>query len=105
MEAKSADIKAVYMEKRVFDPTKEFVEKARLKSMDEPDKYCKGVQQEKFASLKYHYHSATATSATSLLHYQTKAPIQTHLLLYLSELMYIVQTTINTLCIRLANMN
>jgi len=35
MEAKSADIKAVYMEKRVFDPTKEFVEKARLKSMDE----------------------------------------------------------------------
>jgi acetyl-CoA synthetase len=34
-EAKSADIKAVYMEKRVFDPPKEFVEKARLKSMDE----------------------------------------------------------------------
>ena len=38
MEAKSADIKAVYMEKRVFDPTKEFVEKARLKSMDEYQK-------------------------------------------------------------------
>jgi acetyl-CoA synthetase len=34
-EAKSADIKAVYMEKRVFDPPKEFVEQARLKSMDE----------------------------------------------------------------------
>jgi len=35
MEAQRADIKAVYMEKRVFDPPKEFVEKARLKSMDE----------------------------------------------------------------------
>jgi acetyl-CoA synthetase len=34
-EAKSADIKAVYMEKRVFDPPGEFVQKARVKSMDE----------------------------------------------------------------------
>jgi acetyl-CoA synthetase len=34
-EAKSADIKAVYMEKRVFDPPGEFVQKARIKSMDE----------------------------------------------------------------------
>jgi acetyl-CoA synthetase len=31
----TADIKAVYMEKRTFDPPKEFVEKARMKSMDE----------------------------------------------------------------------
>jgi acetyl-CoA synthetase len=35
VEAKAADIKAVYMEKRVFDPPGEFVEQARLKSMDE----------------------------------------------------------------------
>ena len=34
-EAKAADIKAVYMEKRVFGPSKEFVEQARLKSMEE----------------------------------------------------------------------
>jgi acetyl-CoA synthetase len=34
-EAKGADIQSVYVEKRVFDPVKEFVEKARLKSMDE----------------------------------------------------------------------
>jgi acetyl-CoA synthetase len=34
-EAKGADIQSVYVEKRVFDPTKEFVEKARLKNMDE----------------------------------------------------------------------
>ncbi len=34
-EAKGADIQSVYVEKRVFDPAKEFVEKARLKSMDE----------------------------------------------------------------------
>jgi acetyl-CoA synthetase len=34
-EAKGADIQSVYVEKRVFDPTKEFVEKARLKDMDE----------------------------------------------------------------------
>jgi acetyl-CoA synthetase len=34
-EAKSADIKAVYMEKRVFDPPGEFVKQARVKSMDE----------------------------------------------------------------------
>jgi acetyl-CoA synthetase len=31
----TANIKAVYMEKRTFDPPKEFVEKARMKSMDE----------------------------------------------------------------------
>jgi acetyl-CoA synthetase len=34
-EAKGADIQSVYIEKRVFDPVKEFVEEARLKSMDE----------------------------------------------------------------------
>jgi acetyl-CoA synthetase len=35
MAEATADIKAVYMEKRTFDPPKEFVEKARMKSMDE----------------------------------------------------------------------
>ncbi|MFO7459133.1 MAG: acetate--CoA ligase, partial [Desulfatiglandales bacterium] len=35
MAEASANIKAVYMEKRTFDPPKEFVEKARMKSMDE----------------------------------------------------------------------
>ena len=34
-EVKKSDIQAVYMEKRVFDPPKEFVEKARMKSMAE----------------------------------------------------------------------
>jgi acetyl-CoA synthetase len=35
MAEATANIKAVYMEKRTFDPPKEFVEKARMKSMDE----------------------------------------------------------------------
>ena len=34
-EAKAADIKAVYMEKRVLEPSREFVEQASLKSMEE----------------------------------------------------------------------
>ncbi len=34
-ETKSGSVEAVYMEKRTFSPSKEFVEKARLKTMDE----------------------------------------------------------------------
>jgi acetyl-CoA synthetase len=34
-ETKSGSVESVYMEKRTFSPSKEFVEKARLKSMDE----------------------------------------------------------------------
>ena len=35
MEAKKSEMESVYMEKRVFDPPKEFVEKAYIKSMEE----------------------------------------------------------------------
>jgi acetyl-CoA synthetase len=35
VEARAADIKAVYMEKRVIEPPEDFVAKARMKSMDE----------------------------------------------------------------------
>ena len=35
MEAKVSQVESVYMEKRVFDPPKEFVEKAHIKSMKE----------------------------------------------------------------------
>ncbi len=35
MEAKASQVESVYMEKRVFDPPKEFVEKAHIKGMDE----------------------------------------------------------------------
>ncbi len=34
-EEKKASMESVYMEKRVFEPSKEFVEKARMKSLDE----------------------------------------------------------------------
>ena len=34
-ETKSGSVESVYMEKRTFSPSKEFVEKARLKTMDE----------------------------------------------------------------------
>jgi len=34
-QEKKASVEAVYMEKRVFEPTKEFVEKARIKSLAE----------------------------------------------------------------------
>ena len=35
MEAKKSEMESMYMEKRVFDPPKEFVEKAYIKSMEE----------------------------------------------------------------------
>jgi len=35
MEAKKSEMESVYMEKRVFDPPKGFVEKAHIKSMEE----------------------------------------------------------------------
>ncbi len=40
-ETKSGSVEAVYMEKRTFFPLKEFVEKARLKSLDEYQKMYK----------------------------------------------------------------
>jgi acetyl-CoA synthetase len=40
-EKKSGSVEAVYMEKRTFNPPKEFVEKARLKTMDEYKKMYK----------------------------------------------------------------
>ena len=41
MEAKVSQVESVYMEKRVFDPPKEFVEKAYIKSMKEYEKLYK----------------------------------------------------------------
>jgi len=41
MEAKKSEMESVYMEKRVFDPPKEFVEKAYIKSMEEYEKLYK----------------------------------------------------------------
>ena len=38
MEVKKSEMESVYMEKRVFDPPKEFVEKAYIKSMEEYEK-------------------------------------------------------------------
>jgi len=38
MEAKKSEMESMYMEKRVFDPPKEFVEKAYIKSMEEYEK-------------------------------------------------------------------
>jgi len=38
MGAKKSEMESVYMEKRVFDPPKEFVEKAYIKSMEEYEK-------------------------------------------------------------------
>jgi hypothetical protein len=38
MEAKKSEMESVYMEKRVFDPPKEFVEKGYIKSMEEYEK-------------------------------------------------------------------
>ena len=35
MEAKAGQVESVYMEKRVFDPPREFVEEAHIKSMEE----------------------------------------------------------------------
>ena len=35
MADKKSSMESVYMEKRVFNPPKEFVDKARIKSMDE----------------------------------------------------------------------
>ena len=35
MEAKAGQVESVYMEKRVFDPPKAFVEEAHIKSMEE----------------------------------------------------------------------
>ncbi len=35
MEAKISHVESVYMEKRVFEPPEEFVEKAHIKSMKE----------------------------------------------------------------------
>ena len=41
MEAKKSEMESMYMEKRVFDPPKEFVEKAYIKSMEEYEKLYK----------------------------------------------------------------
>jgi acetyl-CoA synthetase len=41
MDAKKSEMESMYMEKRVFDPPKEFVEKAYIKSMEEYEKLYK----------------------------------------------------------------
>ena len=38
MDAKAKEVESVYMEKRVFQPSKEFVEKAYIKTMEEYEK-------------------------------------------------------------------
>jgi acetyl-CoA synthetase len=41
MEARTGQVESVYMEKRVFDPPKDFVEKAHIKSMEEYQQHYK----------------------------------------------------------------
>ena len=45
LEAASRQVESVYMEKRVFEPSKDFVEKARLKRLeDNEDLYKRSIE-------------------------------------------------------------